>query len=427
MSLVLSLKKSIVPFMRSSKFGVNNRWGSFPSGAIAWRVSNEQFLNNLEWLDNLKLRVSYGYTGNQENLPPYSFQLLYGPAGPYLYNGQILQSYAVVQEANPDLKWEVRKSFNIGVDFSVLDERMNGTIDFFNDKTSDMLFLYDLPQPPFLTNKVSANAANAVNKGMEITLHSAIIKNNNFSWDIQANLSTLKNYITNLSGKFKGIDLSITNRHYGYAEGPGINNAYLTQLQKGYTAGVFWLPEYAGLDANGLELYNNYSAEGKFTGTSTVYTDRDRVFIDPTPDFTWGFTNNFAYKNIDLSFFLRGVQGQKIFANSLLNLGSAVYLPGANVSHTALTDGFKNQRQPSTYWLRDASYTRLENITLSYNFRKVKNLGAFKIYVAATNLFIITSYEGIDPEIKTEGSQRYIDRNYYPKTRGLTFGVNIGF
>ena len=176
----------------SSKFGPNHRWGNFPSVALAWRVSNENFMKEVKWLDNLKLRVSYGYTGNQENLPANSYQLLYGPVGPYLYNGQFFQSYAVTQENNPDLKWEVRKSFNVGIDFSVFEDRINGTIDVFNDNTNDMLFLYDIPQPPFLTNKVYANAASAVNKGIEISLGAAVVKNKNFTWQVQPNIGYTK-------------------------------------------------------------------------------------------------------------------------------------------------------------------------------------------------------------------------------------------
>ena len=411
----------------SSKFGANHRWGNFPSVALAWRASNEKFLKEVKWLENLKLRISYGLTGNQENLLPNSYQLLYGPAGPYLYNGQFLQSYAVTQENNPDLKWEVRKSFNIGVDFSILNDRLNGTVDFFNDKTSDMLFLYDLPQPPFLTSQVTANAANAVNKGVEITLGATIVKNKKITWRVQANIATLKNNITNLSGQFKGVDLSITNRHYGYAEGRGLSFAYISQLSVGYPAGVFWIPQHAGLDAGGHELYNNYDVNGKFIGTSTSYSDQDRVYIDPTPRYTWGFTNNFTFGNFDLSFFLRGVQGQKIFANSLLDIEAKVYLPNSNVTTKALTNGFADQPQPSTYWLRDGSFTRLENIILGYHFNNLKGINNFRIYLAANNLFVITDYDGIDPEIRTEGAQRYIDQNYYPKARSFTFGVNIGF
>jgi iron complex outermembrane receptor protein len=196
-------------------------------------------------------------------------------------------------------------------------------------------------------------------------------------------------------------------------------------LQPGYPAGVFWIPQHAGLDAAGHELYNNYNPDGKLIGTSTGYTDQDRVFIDPTPDFTWGFTNNFNVGNFDFSFFLRGVQGQKIFANTLLNLERIIYLPGINVNAKALTNGFTDQSQPSTYWLRDGSYTRLENVTFGYNFENLRVINSLRLSMTAINLFVISSYEGIDPEVKTEGSQRYIDRNYYPKTRGFALGVNL--
>ncbi|HZI54251.1 MAG TPA: SusC/RagA family TonB-linked outer membrane protein, partial [Chitinophagaceae bacterium] len=411
----------------SSKFGPDNRWGLFPSVAFGWRVTNEKFLQNVKWLDNLKLRVSYGLTGNQENLPVNSYQLLYGPVGPYLYNGQIFQSYAVVQENNPDLKWEVRKSFNVGVDFSILSNRINGTIDVFNDNTSDMLYLYDLPQPPFLTNKVYANAANATNKGVEVTLAAAIISNENFDWSAQANFATIRNRVTNLLGEFMGSELELSNRHYGYAQGGGYSNAYISELELGYPAGVLWLPEHAGLDANGHELFNNYDAAGKFIGTSTGYSDQDRVFIDPTPDFTWGFTNNFKYKDFDLSFLLRGVQGQKIFSNTLMVFDAIINLPGINVTPNALTNGFTEQPVPSTYWIRNGSFVRMENLSIGYNFQKMKGINNLRLYLTATNLFVITDYGGIDPEIKTEGSQRYIDGNYYPKTRGLMLGGTVQF
>jgi TonB-linked SusC/RagA family outer membrane protein len=411
----------------SSKFGPNHRWGHFPSVALGWRVSNEKFLKEIKWLDNLKLRVSYGLTGNQENLPANSYQVLYGPVGPYLYNGQFLQSYAVKQENNPDLKWEVRKSFNIGIDFSIFDDRINGTIDVFNDNTNDMLFLYDIPQPPFLTNKVYANAASAKNKGVEITLGASIVRNKNFTWETRVNMGTLRNYVTNLLSQFKGTALFLNNPGYGLAYGGGFGSAYVTQLKVGYPAGVFWIPEHAGLDASGHELYNNYDANGKLIGTSTNYTNQDRIFVDPTPDFTWGLTNNFTYINFDLGFFLRGVQGQKIFANSILRLESTSYLPGSNITEKALSNGFADLPQPSTYWLRDGSFARLENITLGYNIKNIKGITNLRCYLAATNLFVITSYDGVDPEINTDGPQRYIDQNYYPKTRGFTFGVNVSF
>lgn len=411
----------------SSKFGPNKRWGNFPSVAVGWNAGNEKFIKNIKWLDNLKLRISYGLTGNQENLPPNNYQQLYGPAGSYLYNGQFYQSYAVTQENNPDLKWEVRKSFNIGIDFSLLQNSIDGTIDFFSDHTNDMLFLYNIPQPPFLTTKVYANAASAINRGVEISINSTIAKNKNFTWKIQVNAATLKNHITKLLGQFKGVDLSLNDPSYGYAVGGGFGQTAVTKLAIGHPAGVFWLPQHAGIDADGHELYKNYDAKGIFIGTSTSFTNQDKVFIDPTPKFTWGLTNNFSFRNFNLSFLLRGVQGQKIFANTLLGLESIKYLPGYNVDGKALTNGFADLPQASSYWLKNGSYARLENISVGYDFKNITGISNIRFYLAATNLFIITNYKGVDPEVRTEGNERYIDFLYYPKSRGFTLGVNVAF
>jgi TonB-linked SusC/RagA family outer membrane protein len=411
----------------SSKFGPEHAWGNFPSLAVAWRASNEEFLKKVEWISNLKFRVSYGYTGNSENLPPNKYQVLYSPGPPFLNNNTIYTSYSVTQEYNPDLKWEVRKSFDIGMDFAVLKDRISGSIDVFNDKTSDMLYLYDLPQPPFQNSQVYANAANAVNKGIEISLNAVIIRSKTFSWEVQGNLSTVKNYITQLLGQFRGADLYLSNTGFGLASGGAFQQTYVTRLEPGYPVGVFWIPQHAGFDMNGNELFNKYNSQGKWTGVSTSFTDTDRVYINPTPKYTWGFTSSFNLGNFDLSFLLRGVEGQKIFSNSLLNLGSTALLPGHNVVHEALTDGFSQLPQASTFWLRDGSFIRCENLTLGYNFKNLKGISRLRLYVVASNLFVITKYAGVDPEVSTDGNQRYIDVTYYPKSRGLTFGVNLGF
>ena len=410
----------------SSKFGPENAWGNFPSLAFAWRAGNEEFLHSVQWLSNLKFRVSYGYTGNSENLPPNQYQLLFTP-GVYQNNNTILTSYSASQEYNPDLKWEVRKSFDIGMDFAILKNRISGTLDVFNDKTSNLLYLYDLPQPPFLNSQVYANAASAVNRGIEISLNAIIIRTNNFSWSVQGNISTVKNYITQLLGQFQGANLYLTSTAFGSAFGYAFNQTYVTKLAPGHPAGVFWLPQHAGFDMNGNELFNKYNSQGKLTGTSTSFTDTDRVYIDPTAKFTWGFTSSFSLGNFDLSFLLRGVEGQKIFANSLLNLGSTESLPAGNVVKEALTDGFRQFPQASTFWLRDGSFIRCENLALGYNVKKLKGISRLRLYAVVTNQFIITKYGGVDPEVSTDGNQRYIDALYYPKSRGFTLGVNLGF
>lgn len=418
----------------SSKFGGNNRWGNFPSAAFAWRLTNEAFMKNVTWLNDLKFRVNYGLTGNQENIGNYQSQLLYGTSGTYLDYSNLsnpipLQSYGISQLANPDLRWEVRKSFNVGFDFALFDSKVSGTLDVFNDKTEDLLFQYDLPQPPFLRNTVIANAADAENRGIELSLSGTILSKKDFKWDARGNIASLRNKVTNLSGTFQGVDLQIIARNYGFAQGRGLSNAYVTRLIPGQPAGVLWLPEFAGLDTAGRQLYNDYDASGKLLGTTRTYGDDDRKYIDPTPKFNWGLTNNFVYKNFDLSFFLRGVHGQKIFANSLMTLETTTRLPGNNATKKALTNGFKDQPQPSDYWVRDASYTRMENVTVGYNFRQdfSPRIASMRIFAAVNNLFVLTDYEGIDPEIKIEGNQRYIDRDYYPKTRAFSLGLNVNF
>jgi TonB-dependent starch-binding outer membrane protein SusC len=409
----------------SSKFGPNNRWSDFPSLSMAWRVSQEQFMQGTNWINDLKLRISYGLTGNQENLPPNKYQALYLPTGPYLVGGRLGQSYGIAQEFNPDLKWEVRRSFNVGLDFSLFQNKLNGAFEVFNDHSDDMLFLYNIPQPPFISNRVYANAANSTNEGVELTIGSTILSRKNFQWNVNGNFSKVKNRITELLGEFKSFNLSI-DQNYGYASGGALGYSPVSRLTVGYPAGTFWLPEHAGIDESGAFLYAQYDESGNYTGTGTTYEDRDRKYIDPTPDFIWGFTNKIRFRNFDLDIFFRGVQGQKIFANSLMNLESMAYLPFSNVSERALTNGFVNLPEPSTYWIRDGSFIRLENISLAYRW-PTEALRHLRIYVSAHNLFVSTNYDGIDPEVNTDGPQRYIDGSYYPRTKGVTLGVNVGF
>ncbi len=410
----------------SSKFGPTHQWGTFPSVAVGWNVNEENFMKGFSWLNHLRVRGSYGLTGNQENLPANAYQLLYGSGGPFLYGNKVLQGYGSIREYNPDLKWEVRTSFNAGMDFGFLQDKIYGTIDIYNDRTSDMLFTYNLPQPPFLNNSVLANAANAINTGVEASIGVRILKKSRFQWNSQLNISRVHNQITNLAGQFLGVNLEIASV-YGYAQGGGLSGAYVSLIQKGYPAGVLWLPVHAGFDAHGNELFNTYDKAGKFIGTSTTYGDQDRRYIDPSPDFTWGFTNSFTAGNIDFSIFFRGVQGQRIFNNTQLTLGSIVYLPGRNIVQEALSNGFVGQPQPSSQWVQDGSYLRLQNVTAGYTVNHLRGLSKLRVYATATNLFVVTSYPGIDPEINVEGSQRYIDSNYYPKTRGFILGVQANF
>ncbi|MGC3945439.1 MAG: SusC/RagA family TonB-linked outer membrane protein [Chryseolinea sp.] len=410
----------------SSRFGPNSRWGNFPSAAVAWRISKERFMARTSGLD-LKLRASYGLTGNQETLAPNSYQTLYGPAGAYYLNGTYGQSYGITREANPNLKWEVRKAFNVGVDFGFWNNRVSGTIDVFSDRTSDMLFDYNIPVPPFVTNRAYANAADATNKGIEAAVNATVMSRGNFRWNARANIGAVKNKITKLTGDFNGFNLTIVNSHYGWAGGGAFQWTPVTEIKTGYPIGVFWLPEHAGFDGNGNELFVNRDDEGNVTGSSTSFSDRDRIYIDPTPDYEWGLTNAFQYRHFDLTIFLRGVQGARVFANGYLNLASSAYLPGSNVVKDALINSFVHPPNISTHWLYDASFVRLENASLGYTVAGIKGISRLRFYVVGRNLWLLTKYKGIDPEVNVEGSQRYIDASYYPRARSFTVGVDVSF
>jgi len=359
--------------------------------------------------------------------------LLYGAAGRYYdaVNKAYPQSYSPLQNANPDLKWEERHGKNMGLDFSLFDDRLSGTIDVFRDKTVNLLFDYTVPTPPFFINTILANVGTLSNKGEEFSLSGDIIRGKKFSWSADGDLSFIKTKIEELSGTYSGYNVSTDDIEAGGAFGRGLDDYPITYLKVGYAPYVFYLPHFAGLDSHGHTLLTN--SEGKAVSSSDP--DVARFYIDPSPDFEYGLTNTFEYGPWGLDFFLHGVHGQKIFNNTLLNIESIHRLPGNNVTAETLTNGIKDNKViVSDRALEDASYLRLENISLSYTVPHINKIRSLRVYIAANNLFVITKYRGLDPEIQTADSDEnsYIDvsfqsTGYYPKTRSFSLGVNVGF
>jgi len=420
----------------SSKFGVNNRWGNFPSASVAWRLKSESFLTNVSWLNDLKINAGFGVVGNQDAINPYNTLLTLGGAGRYYNpaNSAYLypQSYAPNQNANPDLKWEERHGKNIGVSFAMLDNRFSGNINVYNDKTKNLLFTYTVPVPPFFYNSILANVGELTNKGVEIQLNGDIVKAKDFSFSASGNITFSRTKITGLSGTYNGNKISTDKVPIGYAKGRGYEGNAITYLTVGYSPYVFYLPKYAGLAAavdpstNSNQLY--YAADG--TKVADI-SKAKKNYIDPTPKFTYGFNSNFTYKDWGLNFFFRGVYGQKLF-NNFSNITSNISrLPGNNVTKDALTNGIKGSQTASDLWLEKASYLRLDNITLSYNFTNVEGIESLRVYATGTNVFFTTPYKGMDPEIRNGNSaQSYIDTNvygdaFYPRSRTIVVGVNV--
>lgn len=414
----------------SSKFGANHKWGTFPSASAAWGISQEAFMQDVKWVNDLKFRIGYGVTGNQDGLQPYKSLQLYGSAGTYYSDGSWLTAYKINQNANPNLKWESTAMFNIGLDFSLFNNRIGGTIEWYNKKTSDMLYTYSVPTPPYVYDEMQANVGDMTNKGIELLLNADIIRKKDFSWNASINLSHNKNEVTRLSNDEFTRDRIYTGDPW-IRGGSGVTSHV---IEEGYPVGQFYMLKCNGIDADGKYIIEDLSGDGSIS-------DDDRTYVgDAQPDLTFGITNTFNYKNWDFSFFLRGTLGNKVLNNPRAAYANNTYLIGTNALNDPLVYDLKGQTSlVCSYYIEDASFMRLDNMSIGYTFdtKKINWLDKARLYVAAQNLFVITGYKGLDPEVELfRGEATDSDaglspgiepRNFYPKATTFTMGVNLTF
>lgn len=412
----------------SSKFGANNKWAMFPSVSVAWKITGEQFMENQRIFQDLKLRVGYGKSGNQ-NIDPYSSLTLYGPqSSQFIYNDEWINSYGVVQNPNPDLKWETTSMTNVGIDFSVLGGRISGSIDAYKKETKDMLYKYDVPSPPYQYNKLLANGASMTNRGIEFVMNVVAVDNRDFSWTSSFNIAANKNKIGSLDSNIG--NLSIAERYEGTMGLEGWTAQTVSLVKPGLPIGTFYTFKYVGYDADQKKtLYEN--AKGEIVTVDKLKSPDDFQNVGQAlPKVTYGWNNTFRYKRWDLNFFLRGVGGNKIFNASRADLSRLTQATTCNISHEAVKDGIMEAPQSSSRWLENGSFLKLDNLTVGYqvNMEKVKGISQLRLYVTGQNLFTITKYTGVDPEVSLSGLAPGIDnRNYYPKTRSFLLGLNISF
>lgn len=413
----------------SSKFGANHKWGTFPSVSAAWGISQESFMEDVNWVNDLKLRAGYGVTGNQDGLQPYKSLELYEASGTYYSNGAKLTAFKVSQNANPDLKWEQTSMLNIGLDFTLFDNRLNGTVEWYNKKTSDMLYTYKVPTPTYVYDKIAANVGDMSNKGIEILLNLDVIRSKNFTWNTSINLAHNKNEVARLSN-----DLYSTDRVYvGDPWIRGASNVTSHVVEEGYPVGQFFMLKCNGIDENGKFIIEDINKDGQIT-------DDDRTYCgDAQPDLTYGWNNTFSWKNWDASFFIRGTIGNKVLNNPVAAYGNNTYISGANAMKNDNLLTLRENSRVCSYYIEDASFARLDNMSIGYTFntKKIDWLDKARVYVAAQNLFVITGYSGLDPEVEIfRGAASDNDaglspgiepRNYMPKARSFTFGVNLTF
>lgn len=416
----------------SSKFGSNNKYGYFPSFSLGWKISEEGFMRNSAF-NNLKLRAGWGLTGNQE-IPSKITQALFTsqvaastsyplyPAPPYPAG----TTYSRL--ANPDIQWEVSSQTNVGLDFGLWNGALSGSVDVFN-KVSDNILLEVIPADPvqpagtFWTN---VEDMTITNNGIELDLEYRKNSRSGLSYSIGGNFTYMKNKVENSP---------YTVIPSGAASGSGLTSATINGYINGEPIGTFYLKEFIGFDANGLSIYRDTDKDG-------IETDKDRIAAGSAlPDMMYSFYGNIAAKGFDLTANFNGVSGNMIYDNTAnSNFYKLKLSKNVNTTPAAIADAnesVNNAAPVSTRYLKEGSWFRLNNLTLGYNFN-LRNIGVDKwltglrVSVTGQNLFVITKYDGYDPEVNTDrtinGISSYgIDYLSYPKARSIIFGVNVSF
>jgi iron complex outermembrane receptor protein len=389
----------------SSRFGANHKYGNFPAVAVKWRISNEDFApKNI--FDDLSLRLNYGQTGNQE-FPSYASLAL----RQLNYYGT---SSTPLNAANPDLRWETQTAYGAGLDFSIIGGRLNGTVDYFNKSQKNVLFLQDIAQPAANTRYWVNLPGNVVNKGVEVGLVFQAIQSSKFSWEINYNMTFVKNVIKNFGNR---------NVITGNVDGQGLSGAYAQFFGNGYPLYEFNVAQYNGLDANGFGIYPNG-------------IDAATPHGSPLPTFLAGLNNTFNYGRWSLNFFLNAQTGFYIYnntANAFFYKGNLV--SGRNVTKAVASTNENplNSGEVSSRFLEKGDFLRMSNASLGYTFPvKGKTIKSFRVALTGQNLFLITGYSGLDPEVNTNKERngvpsRGIDYTSYPSARTFTVSLNAGF
>lgn len=412
----------------SSAFGINNRWGYFPAVSAGWNISSENFMKNIPQITVLKLRAGYGVSGNSAGFNAFSSLLIYGtPAGnsKFLYNGNITNAIGPVRNDNPDLKWESTATTNIGLDFGILKDRISGSVDYYIKKTSDLIYdQYPVSTTQYFVPTYTANVGSIKNSGIELALSATVVKSHGFTWRTNINVAHNKNEITNLSNEKFAINYIQT----AQLGGKGQSGNYSQIIQPGYALGTFNLWHYLGKNDNGVSTYAK--ADGSVTATQPLTTDA-KLAGNAQPKLMYGWSNNFYYNKFDLNFLVRGVLGNKILNATLAGLNNPVDSKLQNIPRFTTNESYNdiNAYLISDRFLESGSYLRMDNVTLGYTLKPhTQAVKSIRFYATANNLFVITKYRGIDPEINIGGVTPGIDNNnFYPKTRTYIVGLSASF
>ena len=409
----------------SSRFSPDNRWGLFPSVALAWKLNEESFLKNVNAISDLKLRLGYGVTG-QQNLGngdyPYMARYMYSKAGANYYFGDTEYSLIAPQPYDQNLKWEETTTWNVGIDYGFLNGRITGTIDYYFRKTKDLLNTVTAPAGTNFSNQLLTNVGTLENKGFEFSINAHAVSTQDWNWNIGYNISYNKNKITKMTfnddPNYAGVI------HGGIDGGTGYN-ALIHRVGEAFNS-FYVFEQIYGPDGKPIEgAYVDQNGDNQINDADLI------CFKKAAPDVFMGLTSQLSYKNWDFSFALRGSFGNYVYNNVQSNReayeGANMYDQTGFLKNrltSARSTDFKNAQYRSSYYVQNASFVRMDNISLGYTFNKLFNdKQSARVYATVQNPFVITKYKGLDPEISGEG----IDNNIYPRPRVFMIGLNLNF
>lgn len=415
----------------SSVFGKNNQWGTFPSVSVAWNITEENFMKNQNLFDNLKFRLGYGVSGNALGFGAYTAIATYGASGFFDYNGKQWRTLAATKNANPDLKWETTGMFNVGLDYGLLNGSLSGTIEFYNKKTKDLIWNYPVSTNLYPFGDIAANVGEITNQGIEISINAVPVQTKNFTWNTTVTLSHNKNTVNRLSNdKF---EVGVFTQGDPMVAGVS-SEGYTQRIIEGEPLGTFFTYEFAGFnDAGKATYYVRDENTGERTGETTEQPGyKDRTITGcAQPKLNFGWNNTFNYKNWNATVFFTGVFGNDIYNGTRANYMSPEMLAGGkNVLKEFLDNPTTSASLPSDRFIENGSYLRLSTLSLGYTFKNFNGwLQNLQLYVTCNNLFTITGYKGLDPEVNMGGIDPGIDYRWsvYPHTRTTMVGVKINF
>ena len=410
--------------------GTNKPWGTFPSVSLGWRITEEKFMKNQKVFDDIKLRAGYGVTGSQPSQSFLGVPLL-GYGDYYLYNGQWIRALQPTQNSNDKLKWEEKHEYDIGADFSVLNYRLNVSIDWYYRLIKGLLYDYSVPSPPNLYTTTRANVGEMSNNGLEIMVNAIPVQTKDIKWETTITFSTNSNKLKSLSN-----DLYQTSSDYfmsGWIEEPIKTESHIVRI--GHKVGDIYGFKVVDVDESGKWIYLDKNGNRVNYDDFTHSFEDKQILGNGVPKWYLGFNNQFRYKNFDLAINMRGafgfqiMNGMRMFYenrsrqdwNRLRSAYDKVF--GKAVLNTLCSEEF------NSYYVENGDYWKIDNITLGYSFSKInKWIKALRLYASVNNAITITGYKGIDPEVSTSGlAPSYDNRDSYPHTRAFTFGMNVTF